>query len=103
MSSLFSKSNLFSSLRGIPQQGPLPVELFSRRGFHVEPGAREKALLEDDPALRKFKSHKKSVVRAKKIGDALIILVVAACSYEIYYKAMEKRAKFDQVSDTKNT
>ncbi|XP_078437395.1 succinate dehydrogenase subunit 7A, mitochondrial-like isoform X2 [Wolffia australiana] len=60
-------------------------------------------LLEDDPALRKFKSHKKSVVRAKKIGDALIILVVAACSYEIYYKAMEKRAKFDQVSDTKNT
>ncbi|CAA2956954.1 succinate dehydrogenase subunit 7B, mitochondrial-like isoform X2 [Olea europaea var. sylvestris] len=59
----------------------------SRRGFHVEPGTREKALLAEDPALKRFKSHKKSVRRLKIIGDALTIIVVAGCCYEIYVKA----------------
>lgn len=34
-------------------------------------------LLADDPALRRFKSHKKSVWRLKRIGDVLTIVVVA--------------------------
>ncbi|KAG2643240.1 succinate dehydrogenase subunit 7, mitochondrial-like isoform X1 [Panicum virgatum] len=31
------------------------------RGYHVELGAREKALLEEDVALKRFKSYKNSV------------------------------------------
>ncbi|KAL0385042.1 UNVERIFIED_CONTAM: Succinate dehydrogenase subunitB, mitochondrial [Sesamum radiatum] len=49
----------------------------SRRGFHVQPGAREKALLAEDPALKRFKSHKKSLRRLKTVGDVLTIVVVA--------------------------
>ncbi|CAA6658048.1 unnamed protein product [Spirodela intermedia] len=102
MAFVLSKSNLFSSLRGNPQvlqEQQIPL---SRRGFHVELGAREKALLEEDPALKKFKSHKKSLARVKKFGDALIIVVVAACSYEIYASAVEKRAKFAGDDRAKN-
>ncbi|KAF8399316.1 hypothetical protein HHK36_015181 [Tetracentron sinense] len=44
-------------------------------------------LLEEDPALKRFKSHKKSVWRLKRIGDVLTIVVVAGCCYEIYVKA----------------
>ncbi|XP_010254801.1 PREDICTED: succinate dehydrogenase subunit 7B, mitochondrial [Nelumbo nucifera] len=61
---------------------------FSRRQLHIEPGPREKALLEEDPALKRFKSHKKSVWRLKRIGDILTIVVVAGCCYEIYVKAV---------------
>ncbi|XP_011087165.1 succinate dehydrogenase subunit 7B, mitochondrial [Sesamum indicum] len=60
----------------------------SRRGFHVEPGAREKALLAEDPSLKRFKSHKKSLRRLKTVGDVLTIVVVAGCCYEIYVKAV---------------
>ncbi|KAL9668025.1 hypothetical protein QQ045_002397 [Rhodiola kirilowii] len=49
----------------------------TRRGFHTELGAREKALLAEDPALTRFKSHKKDVRRIKKVGDLLTIIVVA--------------------------
>ncbi|EPS71617.1 hypothetical protein M569_03141, partial [Genlisea aurea] len=59
-----------------------------RRGFHVEPGAREKALLADDPSLRRFKSHKKAVHRLKIAGDVATIIVIAGCCYEIYVKAV---------------
>ncbi|XP_021592133.1 uncharacterized protein LOC110599851 [Manihot esculenta] len=45
----------------------------SRPGFDVEPGPREKALLAEDPALKRFKSHKKSVGRVKRVPDGLII------------------------------
>ncbi|XP_050221533.1 succinate dehydrogenase subunit 7A, mitochondrial [Mercurialis annua] len=58
-----------------------------RRGFHVELGAREKALLAEDPALRRFKSHKTGVRRLKRVADVLTIVVVAGCCYEIYVKA----------------
>ncbi|MQM09286.1 hypothetical protein Taro_042155 [Colocasia esculenta] len=75
MASLLSKTQLFSSLRCNSQPGQ--QFLLPRRGFHIELGAREKALLEEDPALKKFKSHKKAVGRVKRIGDALIIFVVA--------------------------
>ncbi|XP_039037248.1 succinate dehydrogenase subunit 7A, mitochondrial-like isoform X2 [Hibiscus syriacus] len=57
------------------------------RAFHVELGDREKALLAEDPSLRRFKSYKKSVWRLKRIGDVLTIVVVAGCCCEIYVKA----------------
>ncbi|KAH1254887.1 Succinate dehydrogenase subunit 7B, mitochondrial [Glycine max] len=50
---------------------------FPRRRFHVEPGAREKALLAEDATLKPFKSYKKSVKKLRKIGNALTIVVVA--------------------------
>ncbi|KAL3642470.1 Succinate dehydrogenase subunit 7A, mitochondrial [Castilleja foliolosa] len=59
----------------------------SRRRFHVELGAREKALLAEDPSLKRFKSHKKTVSRLKKVGDVLTVVVVAGCCYEIYVRA----------------
>lgn len=34
-------------------------------------------LLAEDPALKRFKSHKKSVWRLKRVGDVLTIVVVA--------------------------
>ncbi|GMJ06711.1 succinate dehydrogenase 7, succinate dehydrogenase 7A [Hibiscus trionum] len=58
------------------------------RAFHVELGDREKALLAEDPSLRRFKSYKKSVWKLKRIGDVLTIVVVAGCCYEIYVKAV---------------
>ncbi|KAH6820897.1 succinate dehydrogenase subunit [Perilla frutescens var. hirtella] len=51
--------------------------VLSRRGFHVEPGPREKALLVEDPSLKRFKSHKQGVRRLKVVGDILTIAVVA--------------------------
>ncbi|GAA0151027.1 dehydrogenase [Lithospermum erythrorhizon] len=62
----------------------------SRRGFHVELVAREKALLAEDPALRRFKSHKKGVQSIKRIGDVLTLAVLAGCWYEIYVKAVTR-------------
>ncbi|KAL3502196.1 hypothetical protein ACH5RR_036645 [Cinchona calisaya] len=72
----------------------------SRRGFHVEPGPREKALLAEDPVLKQFKSHKKSVWRLKKFGDVLTILVVAGCCYEIYVKAVMREEARNQAKDS---
>ncbi|XP_020082599.1 succinate dehydrogenase subunit 7, mitochondrial-like [Ananas comosus] len=86
-------SNLFSSLRRPRSQvAPPPPSLphFPRRGYHVELGAREKALLEEDPALKKFKSYKSSVKQVSKIGNALTMLVIAACTYEIFAVATTK-------------
>ncbi|PQM43126.1 hypothetical protein Pyn_23032 [Prunus yedoensis var. nudiflora] len=60
----------------------------SRRQFHVEPGPREKALLAEDPSLKRFKSHKKGVARIKRLGDVLTVVVVASCCYEIYVRAV---------------
>ncbi|KAG6736434.1 hypothetical protein POTOM_060794 [Populus tomentosa] len=45
-------------------------------------------LLAEDPALKWFKSHKKSVWRLKRAGDVLTLVVVAGCCYEIYVKAV---------------
>ena len=38
-------------------------------------------LLEEDPALKKFKSYKNTVKRVSKIGDALSVLAVAGMIY----------------------
>ncbi|EXB42071.1 hypothetical protein L484_006418 [Morus notabilis] len=45
-------------------------------------------LLAEDPSLRKYKSHKKTVRRLKRVGDVLTIVVVAGCCYEIYVKTL---------------
>ena len=66
------------------------------RGIHIEPGAREKALLEEDPALKKFKSRKNSFRRMQRARDILTIIVISGCCYEIYYKTMEKKVERDQ-------
>ncbi|KAG8388620.1 hypothetical protein BUALT_Bualt02G0144400 [Buddleja alternifolia] len=75
MAFLLNKTAL-SALRFHSQKGDDSLTL-SRRGFHVEPGAREKALLAEDPSLKRFKSHKKGVRRLKIAGDVLTIVVVA--------------------------
>ncbi|KAK6920754.1 hypothetical protein RJ641_014432 [Dillenia turbinata] len=83
MAFLRNKSQLPFCLRSSSQD---PLQL-SRRGFHIEPGVREKALLAEDPSLARFKSYKKSVWKLKRVGDVLTIVVVAGCCYEIYVKA----------------
>ncbi|XP_031741717.1 succinate dehydrogenase subunit 7B, mitochondrial isoform X2 [Cucumis sativus] len=84
MAFFLNKSTLASHFRSQSQVDPSSL---SRRGFHVEPGTREKALLAEDPCLRRFRSHKKAVSRLKRVGDVLTIVVVAGCCYEIYVKA----------------
>ncbi|GMJ08911.1 succinate dehydrogenase 7B, succinate dehydrogenase 7 [Hibiscus trionum] len=74
------------------------------RAFHVELGDREKALLAEDPSLRRFKSYKKNVWKLKRIGDILTIVVVAGCCYEIYVKAVlreEVRSKAKTADENK--
>ncbi|XP_074316872.1 succinate dehydrogenase subunit 7A, mitochondrial-like [Silene latifolia] len=85
MASLLNKTQFFSHLRSSTQNPNLFAQ--QSRGFHIDLGDREKALLEKDPALSKFKSHKQSVKRIKRFGDVLTIIVVAGCCYEIYVKA----------------
>uniref|UniRef100_A0A7N0V062 Uncharacterized protein n=1 Tax=Kalanchoe fedtschenkoi TaxID=63787 RepID=A0A7N0V062_KALFE len=77
---------LLSQLRTQSQNSEAAIAT-PRRGFHTQPGAREMALLAEDPVLRRFKSHKKDVKRIKKLGDVLTIAVVAGCFYEIYVRA----------------
>ncbi|KAK1310944.1 hypothetical protein QJS10_CPA08g01921 [Acorus calamus] len=95
MAHRLSQIGLFSKLRS--QSQIQSEETPIRRRFHVEPGAREKALLEEDPALKNYKSNKAGVRRIKKIGNALLILTVAACSYEMYVKAGIRKAKFEEM------
>ncbi|KAF3787453.1 Succinate dehydrogenase subunit 7B [Nymphaea thermarum] len=93
MMSFFSRSKLLSHLH--PQQGSTganPSSSLHSRALHIELGAREKALLEEDPALKRFKSHKRNVWRLKRLGDALTIVVVAGCCWEIYVRAEMKKA-----------
>ncbi|CAK9330184.1 unnamed protein product [Citrullus colocynthis] len=84
MAFFLNKTTLASHFRSQSQVDPSSL---SRRGFHIEPGTREKALLAEDPSLSRFRSHKKDVSRLKRIGDVLTIVVVAGCCYEIYVKA----------------
>ncbi|XP_061956377.1 succinate dehydrogenase subunit 7B, mitochondrial-like [Populus nigra] len=71
-----------------------------RRGFHVEPGPREQALLAEDPSLKRFKSHKKSVWRLKRFGDVLTLVVVAGCCYEIYVKTVMREEARKQAKES---
>ncbi|CAN6476185.1 unnamed protein product [Victoria cruziana] len=97
MMPFFSRGKLLSHLH--PQQGSAGANLspsLHPRALHIEPGAREKALLEEDPALKRFKSHKRNVWRLKRLGDALTIVVVAGCVWEIYVRAELKKAARDK-------
>ena len=77
-------SSLRSRLRSPQPQAPaLPHLQAPRRGVHVELGAREKALLEEDTALKRFKSYKNSVKQVSKVGNILTGVVLFACAYEI--------------------
>ncbi|KAE8729940.1 Succinate dehydrogenase subunit 7B [Hibiscus syriacus] len=87
MAFLLRQSSLAIHLRSSSQRTEGCMSVPSR-AFHVELGDREKALLAEDPLLRRFKSYKKSVWRLKRIGDVLTIVVVAGCCYEIYVKAV---------------
>ncbi|XP_044485160.1 succinate dehydrogenase subunit 7B, mitochondrial-like [Mangifera indica] len=87
MAFLSNKSSVAAALRSHFQKTEDPVSL-SRRRLHVEPGAREKALLAEDPILKKYKSNKDGARRVKRLGDVLTIVVVAGCCYEIYVRAV---------------
>ncbi|XP_052183929.1 succinate dehydrogenase subunit 7B, mitochondrial-like isoform X4 [Diospyros lotus] len=97
MAFLLNKASILSHLRSNPErtEGSICVP---RREFHVEPGPREKALLAEDPSLKRFKSHKKNVWRLKRLGDVLTIVVVAGCCYEIYVKAVMREEARKQAS-----
>ena len=41
-------------------------------------------LLAEDPALKRFKSHKKSVNAVKRMGDVLTLVVVAGKRFKIF-------------------
>ncbi|PSR89605.1 Succinate dehydrogenase subunit 7B like [Actinidia chinensis var. chinensis] len=97
MAFLLNKITLLSHLRSHPQEAEDSLSL-SRRGFHIESGPREKALLAEDSSLKRFKSHKKSVWRLKRVGDVLTIVVVAGCCYEIYIKAVMREEARKQAS-----
>ncbi|KAJ3694946.1 hypothetical protein LUZ60_000323 [Juncus effusus] len=79
-----------SALRSSSQKVERPLSKIPRRSYHVELGAREKALLQEDPALKKFKSCKNTVRQASKIGFALTMFATAACGYQLTYRAMTK-------------
>ncbi|XP_010678699.2 succinate dehydrogenase subunit 7A, mitochondrial [Beta vulgaris subsp. vulgaris] len=89
----FLKTSILSHLQSHPQRRE---NLFAQpsRGFHVDLGEREKALLAKDPALNRFKSNKQGVKRMKRVGDVLTIVVAAGCCYGVYVRAnMSKEAK----------
>ena len=57
-------------------------------------------LLAEDPALKRFKSHKKSVNAVKRMGDVLTLVVVAGKRFKIlsifeeYMVDMKSNAKW---------
>ena len=89
MAFLWNKTSIASHFRSHSQKTE-GLASFPRRRFHVEPGAREKALLAEDATLKPFKSYKKSVKKLRKIGNALTIVVVAGCCYEVYVRAFTR-------------
>ncbi|CAF1708098.1 hypothetical protein Bca4012_005977 [Brassica carinata] len=86
MAFLLNNTSIASHLR-LSSQKPDGAFAQSRRGFHVELGTREKDLLAQNDALRRFKSHKKGVGHLKRVGDVLTLVVLAGCCYEIYARA----------------
>ncbi|OVA11268.1 hypothetical protein BVC80_1583g19 [Macleaya cordata] len=99
MAFLLNKTTMFSQFRSSSPKLEDPFLQSTRRRFHVELGPREKALLEEDPALKRFKSHKNSVNRLKRFGDVLTIVVVAGCCYEIYVRAVMREEARKQAAD----
>nr|XP_043616614.1 succinate dehydrogenase subunit 7B, mitochondrial-like [Erigeron canadensis] len=84
------KRNTFSIFPSSQSKVAEGLPLQSRRQLHVEPGAREKALLAKDPALERFKSYRKSAANIRRFGDYATIAVVAGCCYELYVRAITR-------------
>ncbi|KAK0587850.1 hypothetical protein LWI29_029966 [Acer saccharum] len=93
------KTSIASQFRSHSQKTEDALSV-SRRGFHVELGAREKALLAEDPALKRYKSTHKSVRLVKRLGDVLTLVVVAGCCYEIYVRAVMREEARKQAKAT---
>ncbi|CAF1708989.1 hypothetical protein Bca4012_006558 [Brassica carinata] len=91
MAFLLKNNSISSHLRSSSQKMDGGALAQPRRGFHVELGSREKDLLAENDALRRFKSHKKGVRQLKRIGDVITAVVVAGCCYEIYARATMKK------------
>ncbi|OEL23943.1 hypothetical protein BAE44_0015037 [Dichanthelium oligosanthes] len=71
-----------SSLRSCLRSAPPPTphhRLQPSRGYHVELGAREKALLEEDVALKRFKSYKNSVKQLVKLLGPYGTVIDVSC------------------------
>ncbi|KAG5049811.1 hypothetical protein JHK85_010914 [Glycine max] len=83
MAFFLNQTSIASHFRSHSQQKTEDLASFPRRRFHVEPGAREKALLAEDATLKPFKSYKKSVKKLRKIGNALTIVVVADLMFSL--------------------
>ncbi|KAG6754041.1 hypothetical protein POTOM_042049 [Populus tomentosa] len=64
------------------------------------PSTKDGALLAEDPSLKRFKSHKKSVWRLKRFGDVLTLVVVAGCCYEIYVKTVMREEARKQAKES---
>ncbi|KAF8094941.1 hypothetical protein N665_0348s0024 [Sinapis alba] len=91
MAFLLNNTSIASHLRSSSSQKADGAFAQTRRGFHVELGTREKDLLADNDALRRFKSHKKGVRQLKRVGDVLTLVLVAGCCYEIYARATTQK------------
>ncbi|MCL7024779.1 hypothetical protein MKW94_027108 [Papaver nudicaule] len=91
MAFLLSKASTISRFVSSSTQKVNPSVLqSSRRGFHIELGAREKALLEPHPALKRFKSTKKAEHMVRRFGDVLAVAVVSGGCYEVYVRATSR-------------
>nr|UER43484.1 succinate dehydrogenase 7 [Viscum album] len=101
MAFLLNKPASFSRFRSVQKAGDSLAH--SCRGFHIAPGAREKALLEPDPALKKFKPTTKSVRRLKLVMDAVTVAVVAGSCYEIYVRSTDLKEKLRQAKSKSAT
>ncbi|GMP47778.1 hypothetical protein CsSME_00015361 [Camellia sinensis var. sinensis] len=69
---------MLANSRAVPENSPLSAILPS--GQPLSEASRPTdfmQLLAEDPSLKQFKSHKKSVWRLKRVGDVLTIIVVA--------------------------
>ncbi|KAF5182428.1 Succinate dehydrogenase subunit 7b protein [Thalictrum thalictroides] len=85
MAFFLNKTSLLHRIQSPKSQNAL---LQPKRGYHIEPGTREKALLLEDPVLKRFKSHKRNVHGLKRMGDVLAVVVAAGCCYMIYVKSV---------------
>ncbi|KAK7859100.1 succinate dehydrogenase subunit 7b [Quercus suber] len=87
MAFLLNKTSIASHFRS-HSQNTVDALSHTRRAYHIELGAREKALLAEDPALKRFKSHKKSKrFKILSIFEEYIV-GMRSCCFEIYVKAV---------------
>ncbi|KAI3853477.1 hypothetical protein MKX03_010373 [Papaver bracteatum] len=87
MAFLLGKASTISRFASSSTQKVNPSFLqSSRRGYHIELGAREKALLEPHPALKRFKSTKNTEHLVRRFGDVLALVVISGGCYEAFVR-----------------